>query len=172
MQQEDIQKLGAGWIHAPLARFYREGWEPMLNQVLESCPAMYNPKKYTLDVKVHMLMPGQWPCIPNWHCDNVPRDDEGNLLMAARDVRNIMYLWTSGRPDTFFRDGDEEWVAPKQEWMPFTQYDEHRGSMCEEHTWRLFMRVTPSKILPSRETKEDCIRRHSQVYLDSSNFTW
>jgi hypothetical protein len=32
-----------------------------------------NVEDFTWDVKVHMLMPAQWPCIPNWHYDNVPR---------------------------------------------------------------------------------------------------
>ena len=26
-----------------------------------------------IDTRVHMLMPGMWPAIPGWHCDNTPR---------------------------------------------------------------------------------------------------
>ena len=43
---------------------------------LESMIILTFPEKtcdFTWDVKVHMLMPGQYPCIPNWHFDNVPR---------------------------------------------------------------------------------------------------
>lgn len=28
---------------------------------------------YIIDSRVHMLMPGFWPCIPGWHHDDVPR---------------------------------------------------------------------------------------------------
>lgn len=31
-------------------------------------------KSPIIDTKVVMLMPEQYPCIPGWHCDNVPRN--------------------------------------------------------------------------------------------------
>jgi hypothetical protein len=30
--------------------------------------------KLSIDTRVHMLMPGWWPCIPGWHHDDVPRE--------------------------------------------------------------------------------------------------
>lgn len=32
-----------------------------------------NVNDFIWDVKVHMLMPSQFPCIPNWHYENIPR---------------------------------------------------------------------------------------------------
>lgn len=32
----------------------------------------------TVDVKVHMLMPGMYPAIPGWHTDHAPRMDNGS----------------------------------------------------------------------------------------------
>lgn len=31
------------------------------------------PASTIIDTRVHMLMPGWWPCIPGWHHDDVPR---------------------------------------------------------------------------------------------------
>ena len=31
-------------------------------------------KRFCIDTRVHMLMPGWWPCIPGWHHDDVPRN--------------------------------------------------------------------------------------------------
>ena len=44
---------------------------PDLHELLNTFPE--NPSEFVWDVKVHMLMPGQYPCIPNWHYDNIPR---------------------------------------------------------------------------------------------------
>lgn len=44
---------------------------PDLHEVLNTFPD--EPTVFTWDVKIHMLMPNQYPCIPNWHFDNVPR---------------------------------------------------------------------------------------------------
>lgn len=61
---------------------------------------------YTFDIKVHMLMPGQFPCIPNWHYDNVPR------INNVQDFNRVsldkhMYLWISGAPLTEFKHKDK-----------------------------------------------------------------
>lgn len=42
---------------------------PDLKPLFDSCPI----KDGVIDVKIHMLMPNQYPCIPNWHYDLVPQ---------------------------------------------------------------------------------------------------
>ena len=42
---------------------------PDLGQLIATFPE--DPTDFTWDVKVHMLMPNQYPCIPNWHFDNI-----------------------------------------------------------------------------------------------------
>lgn len=123
---------------------------------------------FTWDVKVHMLMPNQYPCIPNWHFDNIPRV---NNVQDWSKVRTDlpMYLWISGEPLTEFRKTGK---IKAQEWVRFTQKDEHRGTMSEDFQWRGFIRATHKDILPANPSGTNVLRRHSQVYLDASNFSW
>lgn len=70
------------WAHGgPLtARFIRAlPWEEVL-----------------IDSRVHMLMPGMWPCIPGWHHDDVPRsrkDGQPNYLTPEYHAEHCMALW-------------------------------------------------------------------------------
>jgi hypothetical protein len=59
---------------------------PDLQPLLETFPD--DLSKFTFDVKVHMLMPGQYPCIPNWHTDFVPRVN-GIRRGAVRIVKHV-----------------------------------------------------------------------------------
>ncbi len=47
---------------------------------------------WVIDTRSHMLMPGQYPAIPGWHCDGVPRDFEGqpDLTKLNDDAWNIV----------------------------------------------------------------------------------
>lgn len=130
-----------------------------------------NPYDFIWDVKVHMLMPGQYPCIPNWHYDNVPRvNNKQDFDLVTPDLP--MYIWLSGPPLTEFRRGDKAWKIKPKEWNRFTQCDEHRGSISDSFCWRGFIRATHKGILAQNKPGESCLRRHSQVYLDASNFKW
>jgi len=145
---------------------------PDLKTIIESFPE--NPYDFYWDVKVHMLMPDQYPCIPNWHYDNVPRDTDGNQDWSKVDYAKPMYLWVSGNPLTQFREPSGRiWKVPPKTWVKFKQKDEHRGTISKEFNWRGFIRAT-HKDIESKNPKENHnpIRRHSQVYLDSANFTW
>ena len=145
---------------------------PDLKEVLETFPE--NPNDFYWDVKVHMLMPNQYPCIPNWHYDNVPRDKSGNQDWDKVDESKPMYLWLSGLPLTEFRDelGNTRLIEPNV-WTRFSQKDEHRGTISKEFTWRCFIRATHRDLTAKQPTKNhNPLRRHSQVYLDASNFSW
>lgn len=122
---------------------------------------------FYFDIKVHMLMPNQFPCIPNWHRDFVPRSNNKPDLSLIKPEYPL-YLWLSNPPLTQFKDGRE--VKP-QEWIRFTQEDLHRGSESTEHIWRLFIRASHKEITPEHNKRLGKVR-HSQVYLDSVNFTW
>jgi hypothetical protein len=45
---------------------------PELSDLFDSVP-VGDPENWEIDIKLHMLTKGQFPCIPNWHCDNVPQ---------------------------------------------------------------------------------------------------
>lgn len=123
---------------------------------------------FTWDVKVHMLMPNQFPCIPNWHFDNIPRVNNAQDFDQVR-TDLPMYLWISGEPLTEFRYSGKIKAC---DWVRFTQADEHRGTMSNDFQWRGFIRATHKGILAPNKSGVDVTRRHSQVYLDSSNFSW
>ncbi len=49
-----------------------------------------------IDSRVHMLMPGQFPCIPGWHHDDVPRereDKQPNYDNPSYKAEHCMALW-------------------------------------------------------------------------------
>ena len=152
---------------------HRASWQQLViampevaAQISDTFPA--DVRKFTWDIKVHMLMPNQFPCIPNWHFDNVPRvNNEQDWDKVRTDLP--MYLWISGEPLTEFRNTGK--IAAGK-WKRFTQKDEHRGTMSEDFQWRGFIRATHKDILPANPSGTNVLRRHSQVYLDSTNFSW
>jgi hypothetical protein len=122
-----------------------------------------NASSFTWDVKVHMLMPDQFSCIPNWHHDCLPALDGIPQLHLARPELP-MYLWISGSPLTEFDDG---FVEPCT-WHRFNQLDRHRGTASTAQCWRGFLRAVHSDLVAPNAI--DHFRRHSQVYLDASNY--
>ncbi len=136
---------------------------PDLKGILKTFPD--NPIMFTWDIKVHMLMPNQFPCIPNWHVDNVPRI---NGIQRFEFIRPDlpMYAWISGAPLTQFKHG---FLQPKV-WHKFNQTDEHRGTKSADFVWRGFIRATHVGI--TKPKKENNLRRHCQVYLDENTYKW
>lgn len=123
-------------------------------------------QEFYFDIKVHMLMPNQYPCIPNWHCDHVPRIN----MVPQKDLikpNYPIYLWLSNGPFTEFKDGRE---VCAQKWVEFNQEDVHRGTKSQEHIWRVFIRATHKEIMPEYSVSGKT--RHSQVYLDEKEFIW
>ena len=146
--------------------------KPILEELINSGMLEFSIEEYVVDVKVHMLMPNQWPCIPNWHRDFIPRDE--NLKKNNKGITGEkMYMWISGKPYTEYRgkDGISYYKTP-QEWHSFTQHEFHRGTMSREHTWRCFIRVIPKKFIHSSTINVGTKRDHIQVYLDVNRFTW
>lgn len=136
---------------------------PDLKEILETFPD--DPNIFTWDVKVHMLMPNQYPCIPNWHVDNIPRVNGVQRFDLAKP-EFPMYLWVSGAPLTQFKHG----FVLQQKWHRFTQLDEHRGLSASEFLWRGFIRATHKELQQPKQS--DWLRRHTQVYLDADTYQW
>src|SRR5262245_43743261 len=53
--------------------FARRHGGPITQAVLAALPADWRSCPLVIDSRVHMLMPGWYPCIPGWHLDDVPR---------------------------------------------------------------------------------------------------
>lgn len=160
-----FEKLHNGLFHCPFEACF--GLMPELAEIFNSFPstAQYPRYRYVVDVKVHMLMPGMWPCIPNWHKDLIPRDV--NLTEQPEKINHdVMYAWISGEPLTEFEYGK---IAPRK-WIAFTQNDKHRGTQATEHGWRVFIRAVPDTIMKSAPSKQ-WLRRQIQVYVEP-DFIW
>lgn len=136
---------------------------PDLSSIIATFPD--DPEVFTWDVKVHMLMPRQYPCIPNWHVDNVPRVN-GVQRFDLIKLDLPMYLWLSNGPLTQFQHG---YVLPRT-WHRFTQVDQHRGTAAAEFGWRCFIRATHKDIQAPKSV--DNLRRHCQVYLNAEEYQW
>lgn len=168
---------------------------PSMAELIASAP-VEKPEDYELDIKVHMLMPGQYPCIPNWHTDMVPRDDSGLRFDLVEEGIEPMLLWISDGPETeflarslvmparpgshqeiarFLRDHEALMTRPLQPnvWTAMGQNTPHRGTQAKRHGWRVFARITHHSIAPQRaRIAHSVIRRHAQVYLDAADFGW
>ncbi len=145
--------------------------EEVLKPLFDSGLLELPKEDYVIDIKVHMLMPHEFPCIPNWHCDFIPRDSNGKKD-ESRITGEKMYLWVSGTPRTEFREKPEVIKPGGFSWAVMDQRSEHRGVMSTEFTWRCFMRVIPRKFIHASTKNVGTLRRHTQVYLDANNYTW
>lgn len=186
----NLSVLPCGLFRCPLNE--AEAVLPELAELYKSTPVT-DPENWELDLKIHMLMKDQYPCIPNWHCDNVPREN-GKLRYDLIDPNAPdMYLWVSDSPLTEFLLHDtnigrtlndhseisplideyklDTTYIPAATWVSMKQNTPHRGTVAQGHTWRIFARLTHKSIAPARPV-DSIVRRHSQVYLDSNSFTW
>lgn len=156
----DWSKQHSGLLLAPIAAV-RELMPEVGALIDASFPD--NPGDFTWDVKVHMLMPLQYPCIPNWHCDALPRENGIQQFHLARPDLPL-YLWLSGAPLTQFEGG----YLQAGVWHRYTQLDKHRGIPAADFCWRGLIRATHRDLQPP--AAGDHVRRHSQVYLDAASY--
>jgi hypothetical protein len=66
-----------------------------LDAVAYSRDDLFYGSGYCFDSRVHMLMPGWWPCIPGWHHDDVPRsrrDGQPNYETPEFHSQHILAL--------------------------------------------------------------------------------
>ena len=189
-----------GLFRCPLAEAYK--LLPDLSDLFNDANGMlinegHNPYEWEMDLKIHMLMKDQYPCIPNWHCDNVPRVEGKTKYNAIKEDTPPMYLWLSDNPTIEFLstgwncknitpkshdvlakiiesqrcNGLMVKSAPAQTWISMDQQTPHRGTQAQENTWRVFVRLTHNSITPVRPVN-NYIRRHCQVYLNPETFSW
>ena len=109
---EFLQTLPCGLHRCPMDK--AEKHLPEMQPLIESAPIPQSEwNQWEVDIKIHMLMKGQYPCIPNWHCDNVPRNTDGKLEYGRIDFAEpAMLIWISGSPETTFLDRDIETPIP------------------------------------------------------------
>lgn len=135
---------------------------PDLKEILDTFPDSHND--FTWDIKVHMLFPNQYACMPSWHYDYIPRIN-GIQRFDLCKLHLPMYIWISNPPLTSFKEG---FLLPKV-WHRFNQSDVHKGNPADDFIWRGFIRAIHKEILPPKES--DWLRRHTQVYT-SLDYQW
>lgn len=152
-----------------------------------------------IDSRVHMLMPGFYPCIPGWHHDDVPRtrsDGQPNYD-APISARHVMMLVNGEIAPTEFALGEftlpeipigqrvyEQWhplVEKRLEAQPIRRWPAPSGLLIE-FDWRTLHRGTAAVsngwrffIRASINTKRQPtneVRRQVQVYLPTLNQGW
>jgi hypothetical protein len=76
------------------AEFCRKHGGPITKDFLARLP-LAGYSKVIIDSRVHMLMPGWYPCIPGWHLDDIPRtraDGQPDHEHPAYKSFNIMSI--------------------------------------------------------------------------------
>ena len=197
--EETLSALPCGLFRSTAS----EGAEliPELAGLLNSCPVK-DLDAYEFDVKIHMLMPGQYPCVPNWHCDNVPRDVNRKLAYNEAKLREEppMLLWVSNGPHTEFLARPAYMArAPKDHGEVADFVNSLKESVGDDiavtrflpaQQWVSFSSTAPHRGRASDQhqwrvfvrathksvlpvrPKVHLLRRHCQVYLDSAKFSW
>lgn len=148
-------------------------------------------KHGVIDTRVHMLMPGWFPCIPGWHHDDVPRstqDGQPNYTDPEYRSRHCLALVNGAICPTELLVGHIEVPDPVPGRVIYKDWDNylegpgrgqgervsapdrsfHRGTQAIRSGWRWFGRVSiDTDRKPSNE-----IRKQVQVYLGVVNSGW
>ncbi len=151
--------------------------------VLDQASRGYHP---VIDTKVVNLMPGQYPCIPGWHCDGVIRKDKNSqpqLSTINEPIHHfICTMSTSSEEGTEIADEVIELDCDsKRLWQSvdaqlqnyegtklqnnqiatFTRDRLHRGAAAKNRCWRYFFRLSFYHMPAMNE-----IRNQVQIYTD------
>jgi hypothetical protein len=81
---------------------------PITRDFLNRLPARFQNEPLIIDSRVHMLMPGWYPCIPGWHLDDIPRsrpDGQPDHVNPEYVAEHAMMI-TSDVSQTAFAVGD------------------------------------------------------------------
>jgi hypothetical protein len=88
---------------------------PLTLEFLSLLPAGWQEVPIVVDSRVHMLMPGWYPCIPGWHHDDVPRtrsDGQPNYGPGQFRSEHITALVNGDVCPTLFALGRSRFLEP------------------------------------------------------------
>ena len=155
---------------------------------------------FVFDSRVHMLMPGWFPCIPGFHHDDVPRGENGQpdyinpayrsnhvMGLVNGDIcptqfalgpaslsipeNDIIYKHWHPEVEQLCRDGKLELIdAPSGVLIYFDCDTLHQGQRARDGGWRWFGRLSWNTHRSRNVTNE--IRRQVQVYLEYPMEGW
>jgi hypothetical protein len=125
-----------------------------------------------IDSRVHMLMPGWYPCIPGWHHDDVARGMDGQpdydaLLRGGPKPDHLLILVNSDVAPTEFYD--DVTVMPR---VSGTVYG-HWNTMLNQHIERSFAFSRRIVQATDRTWHEfDCTTFHRGVKATRNGWRW
>jgi len=170
---------------------------PRVRRVLQDANFLARWKYISIDSRVHMLMPGMYPCIPGWHCDDFYRPEREPELRKLTSnapsehaaivfgkVARTVYLtsvldwtpqWSYGEHLYGVAHDFIEALKDKTaravlngELVWFSPLTWHQGAPAADQGWRFFMRITGSN---HWEPKNE-LRTQTQVYLTKPFAGW
>jgi hypothetical protein len=175
-------------------------YELMTNFILPAMYGMQNDKNIIIDTRVNMLMKGQYPSIPGWHCDAVPRGYNGQPDFSQCDdsVQHYMCLVSDRLNEEsdsvsgtqfitnlrrYSLDPDKVWQSLHEEVMKDS--DKKIRSVKDREVIRFnqlaIHTATPAvsngwrlffrASLLNKEPANE-IRRQTQIYVDPNNAGW
>lgn len=175
---------------------------PITRDILDKLPDDWNDGKIVVDSRVHMLMPGWFPCIPGFHHDDVARnrpDGQPNYDDMAYESQHLMVLVGGEICPTEFALGVAPFPRPEHDeiaykvWHPLVEQMLDLGKLrrwsapsgqliqFDWQTWHQGVRATGNGwrffIRISRDTDrvKHCtneVRRQVQVYLEHPMEGW
>lgn len=96
-----------------MAAFEKGG--PITKAFLAHLPEEWDGVPLVIDSRVHMLMPGWYPCIPGWHHDDVPRvrsDGQPEYEATTDRADHIIMLVNAEIAPTEFAIGEQSFEVP------------------------------------------------------------
>ena len=181
---------GASWAWAndnagPITKaVMHEIQAQVFGECVEHALRGYHP---VIDTKSVLLMPGQYPCIPGWHCDGVVRPSRGeqpDLSTLWEPIHHYTCVISeNGGSGTQFAKGrhaievaeDSVWKSVDEQlkdcnWIPaesgrvyrFRRNQLHRGNRASKRGWRYFFRLSFYHMPAANE-----IRKQVQIYADT-----
>lgn len=108
----------------------------MTRAIINRLPRDWYEVPLVVDSRVHMLMPGWYPCIPGWHHDDVPRtraDGQPNYHGNQNRSQHIMCLVNGDICPTAFATGSSWFDEPAhgrvlyEDWHPQVEEQIQKG---------------------------------------------
>ncbi len=157
-------------------------------------------RDFVIDTRVHMLMPGWYPCIPGFHHDDVPRGEDGQPNYVNPEYRSkhvlgmvngeicptqfalgranltlpesgIVYKHWHTEVEQLLSAGELElFEVPSGVLVYFDCDTLHQGQAALQNGWRWFGRISWDTDRVKNVTNE--IRRQVQVYLEFPMQGW
>lgn len=197
---DEIIKIEPMFFNSSLEYAYDNG-SMITKKFIENLPEDWhystNP---VLDSRVHMLMPGWYPCIPGYHHDDVPRSTasgQPNYDNPEYHSEHLMGLINGDICPTMFAIGKHElpkvdgiiykqwhkiveqqiskkaltpYEAPSGAYIQFDANAMHTGQRAVKGGWRWFVRLSRNTSRQKKMTNE--IRSQVQVYLEFPMEGW